>query len=377
MTTLQRPLRFASPRLLARSFPPRILPSYTPKRFVGIPPAYLLDDYIPRYHMLSSIDAAKKRSQAYAHLRNCNLCPRLCGVNRYETTGVCLIGAETAKVNVIAPHRGEEPCLQGFHGSGSVFFSGCNLRCVFCQNHDISHQRNGFDLTPEELADWYLKLQDVGNVHNINLVTPEHVVPQVALSILAARDMGLKIPIVYNTSSFDSLASLALLDGLVDIYLADFKVWKNSTSKRLLKAENYTATAMESVKAMQQQVGDLSFTSDGIAKKGVLLRHLVMPGKEDEGREIMRWLAENVSKDMYVHIMEQYHPDAHVGKKKKRRTSNQDDPGEQSSPPSDVRYAEINRAVRDDELGSVRDAAVAAGLWRFCEANEHQSMFHL
>lgn len=214
-------------------------------------------------------------------------------------------------------------------------------------------------------------------MHNINLVTPEHVVPQVALSILAARDMGLKIPIVYNTSSFDSLASLALLDGLVDIYLADFKVWKNSTSKRLLKAENYTATAMESVKAMQQQVGDLSFTSDGIAKKGVLLRHLVMPGKEDEGREIMRWLAENVSKDMYVHIMEQYHPDAHVGKKKKRRTSNQGDPGEQSSPPSDVRYAEINRAVRDDELGSVRDAAVAAGLWRFCEANEHQSMFHL
>lgn len=235
---------------------------------------------------------------------------------------------------------------------------------------DIAHQRNGFDLTPEELADWYLKLQDVGNVHNINLVTPEHVVPQVALSILAARDMGLKIPIVYNTSSFDSLASLALMDGLVDIYLADFKVWKDSTSKRLLKADNYTATAMESIKAMQQQVGDLSFTSDGIAKRGVLLRHLVMPGKEDEGREIMRWLAENVSKDMYVHIMEQYHPDAHVGKKKRTsRTTTQDS--------SDVRYAEINRAVRDDELGSVRDAAVAAGLWRFCEPNENQSMFHL
>lgn len=216
-------------------------------------------------------------------------------------------------------------------------------------------------------------------MHNINLVTPEHVVPQVALSILAARDMGLKIPIVYNSSSFDSLTSLALLDGLVDIYLADFKVWKDSTSKRLLKADNYTATAMESVKAMQQQVGDLSFTSDGIAKKGVLLRHLVMPGKEDEGREIMRWLAENVSKDMYVHIMEQYHPDAHVGKKKKqRRTTNQDNSDEESSSSSsDVRYAEINRAVRDDELGSVRDAAVAAGLWRFCEANENQSMFHL
>lgn len=214
-----------------------------------------------------------------------------------------------------------------------------------------------------------MKLQMVGNVHNINLVTPEHVVPQVVLSILAARDMGLKVPIVYNTSSFDSLESLELLDGLVDIYLPDFKVWKNSTSKRLLKADDYTETAMESIRAMYKQVGDLCFTSDGIAKKGVLLRHLVMPGKEDEGREIMRWLAGNVSKDIYVHIMEQYHPDAHVGKKK-RRTN-------ESSGAEEVRYAEINRAVRDEELGSVRDAAVASGLWRFCEANEEQSMFHL
>lgn len=219
-----------------------------------------------------------------------------------------------------------------------------------------------------------MKLQIVGHVHNINLVTPEHVVPQVALSILDARDMGLKVPIIYNTSSFDSLESLELLDGLVDIYLPDFKVWKNSTSKRLLKADNYTATAMESVKAMHDQVGDLSFTSDGIAKKGVLLRHLVMPGKEDEGREIMRWLANNVSKDLYVHIMEQYHPDAHVGKKKRVANKTTNDGGSGGS--GDVRYAEINRAVKDEELGSVRDAAVEAGLWRFCEVNEHGG-FHL
>ena len=216
-----------------------------------------------------------------------------------------------------------------------------------------------------------MKLQMIGNVHNINLVTPEHVVPQVVLSILAARDMGLKVPIIYNSSSFDSLESLELLDGLVDIYLPDFKVWKNSTSKRLLKADDYTATAMESVKAMHNQVGDLSFTSDGIAKKGVLLRHLVMPGKEDEGREIMRWLAENVSKDLYVHIMEQYHPDAHVGKKRRVLKNTQDGKREE------VRYAEINRAVKDEELGNVRDAAVAAGLWRFCEVDENSSAFHL
>ncbi|OOQ88028.1 putative pyruvate formate lyase activating enzyme [Penicillium brasilianum] len=345
------------------------------KRYIGIPPAFLLDDYTPRYHLISSVDASKKRSLAYAHLRECNLCPRKCGVNRYETTGMCLIGAETAKVNVIAPHRGEEPCIQGFHGSGSVFFSGCNLRCVFCQNHDIAHQRKGFDLTPEELAEWYIKLQQIGNVHNINLVTPEHVVPQVVLSILAARDMGLRIPIIYNTSSFDSLDSLKLLDGLVDIYLPDFKVWRNETSKRLLKADNYTATAMESIKEMHRQVGDLSFTSDGIAKKGVLLRHLVMPGKEDEGREIMRWLAENVSRDLYVHIMEQYHPDAHVGKKRRvtRRVRLGDEEG--AAAKEEVRYSDINRAIRDDELSTVKDAAVQAGLWRFCEVYEQNMVY--
>ncbi|KAL4903781.1 hypothetical protein BDW74DRAFT_185894 [Aspergillus multicolor] len=357
--TLNCPSTIANPRFLPR----------TPHRTLGIPPQYLLDDYTPRYTLLSSIDASKKRSKAYAHLRACNLCPRKCNVNRYETTGTCLIGAETAKVNVIAPHRGEEPCITGFHGSGSVFFSGCNLRCVFCQNHEIAHQRNGFDLTPTELAEWYLKLQDEGHVHNINLVTPEHVVPQVVLSILEARDMGLKLPIVYNTSSFDSRMSLELLDGLVDIYLPDFKVWSVASSKRLLKADDYAETAKESIKIMHDQVGDLSFTSDGIAKRGVLLRHLVMPGKEDEGRKIMRWLAGNISKDLYVHVMEQYRPDAHVGKRRRA-------PRKMKEEVEEVRYAEINRAVKDEELGSVRDAAVEAGLWRFCEVNE-KSLFHL
>ncbi len=151
-----------------------------------------------------------------------------------------------------------------------------------------------------------MKLQDVGHAHNINLITPEHVVPQVALSILQARELGLRLPIIYNTSAFDSLASLELFDGLVDIYLPDFKVWKDSTSKRLLKADKYTSAAMDSIKAMHAQVGDLCFTADGLAKKGVLVRHLVMPGKEDEGQEIVKWLADNVSNDIYVHIMEQY-----------------------------------------------------------------------
>ncbi len=249
--------------------------------------------------------------------------------------------------------------------------SMCNLRCSFCQNHDISHQRNGMDLDPEELADWFLKLQQVGNVHNINLITPEHVVPQVALALLHARENGLRLPIIYNTSSYDSLASLQLLDGLVDIYLPDFKVWEPATSRRLLKADDYAATARESIKAMHDQVGDLCFTPDGIAKKGVLVRHLVMPGLEEEGATIMQWLAENVSKDIFVNIMEQYHPDAHVGKpKRKSRASAAEAAGGEEGKP-EVRYADINRAVTQGEISYVRKAAEAAGLWRFCDPPGH------
>lgn len=249
--------------------------------------------------------------------------------------------------------------------------SGCNLRCIFCQNYDISHQRKGMDLSPEDLGDWYIKLQEVGRVHNINIVTPEHVVPQVALSILHARDKGLNVPIVYNTSSFDSQESLALMDGLVDIYLADFKVWSSSSSKRLLKADDYATTAKESLQTMQAQVGDLCFTGDGIAKKGLLVRHLVMPGKEDEGAQIMRYLAGEISQDCFVNIMEQYHPDAHVGKKnqRKRKTASQDATGEQVE---EIRYADLNRPVSDGEVSTVRKAAEEAGLWRFNDPPKHE-----
>lgn len=253
---------------------------------------------------------------------------------------------------------------------------------MFCQNHDIAHQRNGFDVTPEGLGEWYVKLQDVGGVHNINLVTPEHVVPQVVLSILHAKELGLRVPIVYNTSAYDNLESLELLDGLVDVYLPDFKVWTQASSKRLLKADNYAGVAMESIKAMQAQVGDLCFTSDGIAKQGVLLRHLVMPGMEDEGREIMRWLANNVSRDLFVHVMEQYHPDAHVGKTSRSNKGaisisgstegfEMTEPGGKALGSTKVRYEEINRHVTGEEVSSVRRAAEEAGLWRFCDPPRH------
>ena len=284
--------------------------------------------------------------------------------------------ADDVKVSNIGPHFGEEPCIQGHHGSGAVFFSGCNLRCVFCQNYDIAHQRKGFDLTPQVLGEWYVKLQDVGGVHNINLVTPEHVVPQVVLSILHAAELGLKLPVVYNTSAFDSLESLQLLDGLIDIYMPDFKVWKKETSKRLLKAEDYAASAMKSIMAMHDQVGDLMFTPDGIAKRGLLVRHLIMPGKTDESEAIMQWFGSYVSQDVFVNLMEQYRPDAHVGKPRRSRGSSDKGPsldGESSQASSldHLRYHEINREVKSDEIAFVREAAKVAGLWRFCDPPQH------
>jgi putative pyruvate formate lyase activating enzyme len=225
------------------------------------------------------------------------------------------------------------------------------------------------DLSPEELADWFIKLQDVGNVHNINLITPEHVVPQVVLAILAARDRGLRLPVVYNTSAYDSAASIRLLDGLVDIYLPDFKAWTPATGRRLLKAEGYADAARESIRLMQAQVGDLCFTGDGLARRGLLVRHLVMPGLEAEGAEIMRWLAAEVSRDCFVNIMEQYRPDAHVGKPRRGKKKDDEDDGAEGG--GEVRYADINRAVTAREISIVRAAAEEAGLWRFCDPPKH------
>ena len=181
------------------------------------------------------------------------------------------------------------------------------------------------------------------------------------------------MPIIYNTSAFDSLASIQLMDGLVDIYLPDFKVWKDSTSKRLLKTDQYAKAAMESIKAMHDQVGDLCFTPDGIAKKGLLVRHLVMPGYETEGVEIMKWMANNISTDVFINIMEQYHPDAHVGKTRRsqKATTIQADGEPTPKDEAKIRYEEINRHVSNEEVSVVRSAAEKAGLWRFCDPPKH------
>ncbi|MBN2561086.1 MAG: radical SAM protein [Phycisphaerae bacterium] len=290
---------------------------------------------------------------ALNELACCRACPRCCEVNRLaDEMKFCRTGRH-ARVNSAFPHMGEESCLRGRRGSGTIFFSMCNLRCVFCQNWDISQRPAGTELDAGGIADLMLALQATG-CHNINLVTPEHVVPQVIEALAVAIDRGLTLPIVYNTGTYDALSSLKLMDGLVDIYMPDFKFWSADTAGRLCKAKDYPDRARAAILEMHRQVGDLHFTPDGVACRGVLVRHLVMPGQLDETRAIFRWLAEEVSPDTFVNIMAQYHPDNQVGKPS--------DPGDAAG---SIKYDEINRRPDRSELAEAYAAAGEVGLWRF------------
>jgi putative pyruvate formate lyase activating enzyme len=219
-------------------------------------------------------------------LADCSLCPRNCHVNRLEDkTQTCHTGRHAA-VNSYFAHHGEERCLRGTQGSGAIFFSWCNLRCIFCQNHEISCQGEGRTVKPEELSRMMLALQEQG-CHNINFVTPEHVVPQILEALPLAVERGLRLPLVYNTSAHDSLDSLALMDGVVDIYMPDFKFWDPANARRYAKAPDYPESARRAIKEMHRQVGPLVTDERGIALRGVLLRHLIMPGGVAGTPEIM------------------------------------------------------------------------------------------
>ena len=292
-------------------------------------------------------------SVALDELACCRACPRNCRVNRLDgEEGACRTG-RYAYVDSAFPHLGEEDCLRGTRGSGTIFFSRCNLECVFCQNWDISQRRSGRETDASSLADLMLLLQQHG-CHNVNLVTPEHVVPQCIEAIALATRRGLTLPIVYNTSAYDALPSLKLLDGLVDIYMPDFKFWSAESAKRLCRAEDYPDRAREAISEMHRQVGDLQITPNGVACSGLLVRHLVMPGQLDQSREIFRWLAEEVSRDTFVNIMGQYRPAYKVGRS-----------GEMNGDADAVQYAEINRCCETDEIQAAYEAAREAGLWRF------------
>lgn len=240
-------------------------------------------------------------------LNSCTLCPRRCGVNRLEgEKGICNTGRRVW-VAAFEPHFGEERPLVGKNGSGTIFFGHCNLLCNFCQNYDISHGGGGRAVSDKALAQIMLSLQNQG-CHNINLVTPSHVVPQILSALEIAVEHGLKLPIVYNSSGYDRVSTLHLLDGIVDIYMPDFKFWDKSIAAKTCAAPDYPEVARRAIKEMHRQVGNLTLGADGIAVKGLLLRHLVLPDNLADTREVMDFIVREVSADTYVNIMPQYRP---------------------------------------------------------------------
>jgi putative pyruvate formate lyase activating enzyme len=308
---------------------------------------FVLDDFEPAY-LATWHDGGfpLKVEAALAELAECRACPRDCGVDRTaDSRPQCHVG-RYARVASVFAHFGEEDCLRGWNGSGTIFFSYCNLRCVFCQNWDVSQAPAGKECTADQIAAMMLELQDRG-CHNINLVTPEHVVPQVVEALAVAVPAGLRLPIVYNTSGYDALRSLRLMEDLVDIYMPDFKFWHPETARRLGRARDYPRVARAAIAEMHRQVGVLRFGDDGLARRGVLVRHLVMPGQSAEAAAIFLWLASELSADTYVNIMGQYRPTHRV--------------------PGNPRYADIDRRPRPAEMEAAFAAAADAGLWRFDE----------
>jgi len=251
---------------------------------------------------------AQLADEAVSALRECRFCPRDCGVNRLEdAVGYCCTG-RLARLSSYNPHFGEEAPLVGSRGSGTIFFGSCNMFCTFCQNYDISHENYGTEVDKNELASAMLCLQGYG-CHNINLVSPSHVVPQILEALDVAAGQGLNVPLVYNTGCYDSLDTIRLLlDGVVDIYMPDFKFWDNRWAEEFASAPDYRQRAMEAIREMQRQVGDLVCDSEGNALRGLLVRHLVMPENIAGTEQIVKFLAEEISPNTHINILGQYHP---------------------------------------------------------------------
>jgi len=302
---------------------------------------------IPSYLALHEPGELNRRvEKALVMLGECRLCPRDCRVNRLEgEVGFCGVGRK-AVVASFNPHFGEESLLVGEHGAGTVFFAGCNLGCRFCQNYDISHDAGaGLDAEPDELAGVMLSLQKQG-CHNINFVTPSHVVPQILEALPLAIEHGLFVPLVYNSSSYDSLEALRLLDGVVDIYMPDIKMWEPDHARRYLRAKDYPEAARQAVREMYRQVGDLRIGSDGVAERGMLVRHLVMPGDTAGTEQWMAFLA-GLSKNTYLNLMDQYRPCG-----------------------ESVQMDGIDHMITSDEYDRAKDSAHKHGLERLDQRSE-------
>ncbi len=262
----------------------------------------------PAYVQLGTDELRRRVAEAYARLEACDLCPRECGVNRRESArGAGCHTGERALVSSAGPHFGEEAPLVGRGGSGTIFFTWCNLACQYCQNADISQLGHGQEVEPEELAQLMLSVQAQG-CHNVNLVSPSHVVPQILAALLIATEAGLRLPLVYNTGGYDSLKTLALLDGVVDIYMPDMKYAQPEPALRYSKVQHYPQVNQAAVQEMHRQVGDLVLDDRGVAQRGLLVRHLVLPGDLAGTAEIVRFLREKISPHTYINVMDQYRP---------------------------------------------------------------------
>jgi putative pyruvate formate lyase activating enzyme len=265
--------------------------------------------FVPAYRrLLETGELARRAETACRHLESCDLCARYCRVDRNKgiAGAVCRTGVR-ALVASYGPHHGEEDPLRGSGGSGTIFFGWCNLRCVYCQNWDIAQRRAGREVEPREIADMMLELQRLG-CHNINFVTPSHVVAQIIAAVGDAARRGLALPLVYNTSGYDSPEALALLDSIVDIYMPDMKYADSRLAHEYSKVRNYAEANRAAVKEMHRQVGDLVLDARGIAQRGLLVRHLVLPNGIAGTGDVLRFLAEGISSNTYLNLMDQYHP---------------------------------------------------------------------
>ena len=269
-------------------------------------------------------------------LKKCNLCPRNCGVNRYESLGFCK-ASDKVKVAYYSLHQWEEPVISGINGSGTVFFSNCNLKCIFCQNKKISTLGYGKEISNERLKEIFLELQAKG-AHNINLVTPTHYVPQIVEVLKEAKTVGLNIPIVYNTSSYENVSTIMLLEGIVDVYLADLKYFDDSLGCKYSKCENYFEVAKAAIEAMYEQVGKFEIVDD-LMVKGVIVRVLVLPGHTDDSKNLIKYLYETYGNNIIISIMNQYTPVEVIDK-----------------------YPNLNRKVSDEEYEDVTSFAVELGV---------------
>ncbi len=304
-----------------------------------------MNDFTPSYLKLLENGTLDKRVKAANELlKACRVCARHCGVNRVKgELGVCKTGIGVPIASYGA-HHGEEDVLRGWNGSGTIFFARCNLKCQYCQNYDISQTQGWDESPPDHLAQIMLELQHIG-CHNINLVSPSHIVPQIIEAIAIAAKEGLRLPIVYNTGGYDSMESLTLLDGIIDIYMPDMKYSSEEYGRTYSKVKDYPMVNQKAVKEMHRQVGDLVLDENGLATHGLLVRHLVLPNGLAGSQEIIDFLANEISKDTYINIMDQYYP---------------------SHKAAD--FPELSRRITESEFDEVIEMAKSAGLWRFDKA---------